>query len=199
MKATTPPALEPLDNVAERLPAVAASLFRRKGYAGTTTRELAAKLGIQKASLYYHIDNKEEVLFDICLESLRRVKSEVVLALESAPPGTHLREAIRAHLICVLRDDDMHAVTFIELRSLSAGRRTEVTEQRASYAHLLQSIVENDQTAGRLRSDIEAKHITLALLNLLNWTVFWFDPGGDISAEKLADMLSQIFFEGAAT
>lgn len=42
-----------------------ARLFWKKGFASTYTRELAESLGVQKASLYYHMESKEQSLYDI--------------------------------------------------------------------------------------------------------------------------------------
>ena len=50
---------------AERLFDIAAALFCEKGYAATTTREIAAVAGIQQASLYYHEAGKEDLLHQI--------------------------------------------------------------------------------------------------------------------------------------
>ncbi len=42
------------------------TLFSKKGYAATSTREIAAIPGIRKVSLYYHIENKDDLLYAIC-------------------------------------------------------------------------------------------------------------------------------------
>lgn len=42
-----------------------ARLFWKKGFASTSTRELAESLGVQKASLYNHMESKEQSLYDI--------------------------------------------------------------------------------------------------------------------------------------
>ena len=42
-----------------------ARLFWKKGFASTSTRELAESLGVQKAPLYYHMESKEQSLYDI--------------------------------------------------------------------------------------------------------------------------------------
>ncbi len=42
-----------------------ARLFWKKGFASTSTREFAESLGVQKASLYYHMESKAQSLYDI--------------------------------------------------------------------------------------------------------------------------------------
>ena len=68
---------------AERMLNAAAALFSRKGYAATSTREIAALLRIQKASLYYHIESKEDLLYDICRSSLEQIRRDVAAAVQN--------------------------------------------------------------------------------------------------------------------
>jgi TetR/AcrR family transcriptional regulator, cholesterol catabolism regulator len=193
-------AAEPADSeatTASRLLVLAAELFRQKGYGLTTTRELASRLGIQKASLYHHMRGKEDLLFAISVESLRRITEAVTAARDSADADRRLHAMIMAHLGTALRDQDMHTTMLIELRALSEERQKEVRAQRDAYQDLLRSVISDDQSAGRLRADIGAEYLTLSLLNLLNWTIFWFTAGGERTIDELAVMMSTIFLDGA--
>lgn len=183
---------------AERLFTIAATQFRRKGYTTSTTRELAEALGIQKASLYYHISGKEDLLFAICTESLERITNDVKAVADSEPDETRLRRMIEAHVTSALNDRDMHAVMLTELRALSRERLRQVIDKRDAYERILHDAIVADQAAGRLRGDVDAKHLRLGLLNLLNWTIFWFEPDGDISADQLGTLLASLFLEGAS-
>jgi AcrR family transcriptional regulator len=182
---------------ADRLLQTAASLFRRKGYAASSTRELSDLLGIQKASLYHHIRSKEDLLLAISLESLKRIIAAVATAEAFSDPGQRLEAIIAAHVEAALRDRDMHMTMLIELRSLSPERRSEVLRLRDRYEEMLRKVILEEQQEGRLRTDVETKYLTLGLLNLLNWTIFWFDAQGDLSAAELGSTLSTIFLDGA--
>lgn len=52
-----------------RLLASATELFNRKGYAGTTVREIVAAAGVTKPVLYYYFRNKEGIFLDLMREA----------------------------------------------------------------------------------------------------------------------------------
>ena len=65
---------------------VAMELFAEQGYDKTSLREIAERLGITKAAVYYHFHTKEEIfgsLFDLQLSAL----TELVEWGRSQPPG----------------------------------------------------------------------------------------------------------------
>lgn len=49
----------------EKILAAAGELFSRKGFAGTTTKELALAAGINEALLFRHFGNKEELYWEV--------------------------------------------------------------------------------------------------------------------------------------
>jgi TetR/AcrR family transcriptional regulator, cholesterol catabolism regulator len=172
-------------------------LFREKGYAESTTREISERLGIQKASLYHHISTKQDLLHWICKESLERITDEVTEALNASDPGDRLSAAIRAHVVEVVSKRDMHVVTFLEMRSLTDENHMELIALRDHHEAIFRQLLSGEQASGRIRSDISAKYLTLSLLNLLNWSVFWFDSDGGLTPHQLADILLTIFLDGS--
>jgi len=50
------------DGTRERILREASQLFARKGYTGTSTREIAAEVGIRQPSLFHHFASKREIL-----------------------------------------------------------------------------------------------------------------------------------------
>lgn len=182
---------------AKKLRDEAAQLFWKKGYAATTTRELAQSLGMQKASLYYHIDSKEGLLYDICIESLGNIRSAVTQALadESDPLG-RVRALIRAHVVSMLEDREKHATMLTELKALSPARKDEIVRLRNEYERLARDVLSEGQNAGVLWQGASAKEIHLGLFNLLNWTIFWYRSDGELSPEQLAGLFERIYLDG---
>jgi TetR/AcrR family transcriptional regulator, cholesterol catabolism regulator len=172
-------------------------LFREKGYAGTTTRALSALAGIQNGSLYHHVGGKEDLLYRLCMGSLDDVGAVfAAVAAEDLDPLTRLEKLARRYLEQALNDRDRHATMLSEIRFLSPARRAEVVARRDANVAIVESSVRQAQEAGQVRSDIDAKYLTLALFNLLNWTIFWYAPDGELSEPAIAEILWSVFSVG---
>jgi TetR/AcrR family transcriptional regulator, cholesterol catabolism regulator len=182
----------------ERLLEGSAAKFREQGYAGTTVRELSEMIGLQNASLYHHITSKEDILYQLCtttLDEVERVLDEAIVG--KADPFLQLQNAALAYLEAALKNRNRHAVMLIEIRSLTESSRKKVVAQRDRSVRKVENLVRRAQRSGKLREDFDAKHITLALFNLLNWSIWWYDPAGTLSPAEIGMMLWAIFSDGA--
>ncbi|MHB8393796.1 MAG: TetR family transcriptional regulator [Candidatus Dormibacteria bacterium] len=189
---------EPIPSRSDTLMAVAAGLFRRKGYAATTTREIAELVGLEKGSLYHYIQGKEDLLYHLCVESLSNIQTQVAACvMRGGEAKGRLKELIAIHVRVMLEEGDKHAVMLVELRSLRGQNLAHVITLRDEYEALIRGLIGECQTAGLLRTDISAGMLTLALLNLLNWSIFWYDPTGPLSPRDLASVLTRIYLDGA--
>ena len=74
----------------------AAALFAEHGYAGTSTRAIAERVGIRQASLYYHFAGKDEILLELLETSVRPSLAfvEPLLAHEDPPAALYALAAI---------------------------------------------------------------------------------------------------------
>lgn len=184
----------------ERLLEVAAHLFRTKGYAAASIRDIAKALRLESSSLYHYIDSKEELLFKICIQSLDELMEKVEpIVLSDLPPVEKLRRFIGAHTDVILRDRDKHAVMLFELKALSPRRRRAIVQLRDRYEGLVLRVVEEGQRAGLLRQDLPARYLKLALLNLLNWSIFWYRPNGPLGSSEIGELLGEVFLQGVLT
>jgi AcrR family transcriptional regulator len=68
----------------QRIIEVATDLFIEKGYEATSLREIAERVGVTKAALYYHFASKSEMVAAI-LEPFQVVQQEWLAELSDAP------------------------------------------------------------------------------------------------------------------
>src|SRR5262249_59685865 len=71
-------------NTRERILDVALDLFIAQGFDGTSLREIAQRLGLTKAALYYHFTSKDDILMALHLR-LHEFGREALAALGDEP------------------------------------------------------------------------------------------------------------------
>ena len=133
----------------------AAELFSKYGYESTSTRDLATLLGMERATLYYHVEGKEDLLYAICKSSIEQLANDVSEATKAFPiPSEQLQVWIQTHVVSLLRDQTQHATALAEARALSPERLAEIVSMRKAYQARARSVLEAGQRAGSIRRDI---------------------------------------------
>jgi AcrR family transcriptional regulator len=178
---------------------IGARLFAEKGYQETTTRELAAAMDVTNGTFYYYFSSKEDLLYEISRDALVEITEVVTNVLDGvADPETRIRNMIAAHMTTILGSPDSHK-TALEMnwRSLTGQKLQEVLDARASYETLFRNEIQAAQEAGILRRDAEARILTLLLLNMMNWTIFWYRAGRDVPIDDLSLEIQKLFLDGS--
>jgi len=182
----------------------AARLFHRKGFAATSTRDIAAKAGMQSGSPFYHFKSKSALLHAVMEEGLRSAGQQQARALQAlgadgtstaaVAPDAALRALIRAHFDILLGPgSDFVPVMLYESRSLTPRQRADIAKLQREYeAHWL-PVLRALRETGRLRTDVHLAR--LLILGALNWTVQWFDPKRPATLDDLTDAAMNLFLQ----
>jgi AcrR family transcriptional regulator len=175
----------------------AAELFKDKGYAAASMRDLAQLLGIEAASLYSHIKSKEEILRSLCFDmaaefrkSLEEVEKEKVTATEK------LRSGIVGHIQVMAKDLTASAVFMNEHRHLSQPFLRDFLLLRINYINRFKSILEEGVRTGEFKDSIDKKLAVMTLFSSLNWMPMWYDPGSAIDPHQLGEQLADMLVNG---
>lgn len=175
----------------------AAELFKEKGYAASSMRDLAQKLGIEAASLYSHIKSKEEILQTLCFdmaaefrESLEKVEKQNVSASEKLSMG------IIGHVNVMARDLTASAVFMNEHRHLSNPYLRDFLLLRINYINRFKAIIEQGVASGEFKKNIDTKLAVMTLFSSLNWMPMWYSPEGSIEPKELGQQLANMLVNG---
>ena len=175
----------------------AAELFKEKGYAASSMRDLAQKLGIEAASLYSHIKSKEEILQTLCFdmaadfrESLEKVEKQNVSAIEKLTLG------IIGHVNVMARDLTASAVFMNEHRHLSNPYLRDFLLLRINYINRFKAIIEEGVAKGEFKKNIDTKLAVMTLFSSLNWMPMWYSPEGSIEPKELGQQLANMLVNG---
>ncbi|MEV6671730.1 helix-turn-helix domain-containing protein [Streptomyces sp. NPDC051162] len=94
-----------------RIRKVALDLFTEQGYESTSLREIAERLGITKAALYYHFSSKEDIVRSLFTDYLEALDSMVTWAQEQ-PSEPDLRAKAVDRMVDLLTGEGMAAMRF---------------------------------------------------------------------------------------
>lgn len=173
----------------------AARLFRHKGFAATTTRDIAAAAGMQSGSPFYHFESKAALLFAVMEQGMRAALQSQAQALQAAlaqPPEVLLRKLVRTHFDVLLGPgSDFIPVMLYEWRSLTPAQRADIARLQRNYEAAWAAALDALCAAGRIRAD--ARVARLMFLGALNWSVQWYKPRPDASLDELTDQAMLLF------
>src|SRR5689334_4831748 len=175
----------------------AAELFKDKGYAAASMRDLAQLLGIEAASLYSHIKSKEEILRNLCFDmaaefrkSLEEVEKQNISASEK------LRKGIIGHVQVMAKDLTASAVFMNEHRHLSQPYLRDFLLLRINYINRFKSIIEEGVQSGEFKKNIDTKLAVMTLFSSLNWMPLWYSPTSSIEPKELGQQLANMLVNG---
>ncbi|PIE82364.1 MAG: hypothetical protein CSA11_00840 [Chloroflexi bacterium] len=178
--------------------ATAARLFARKGFHATRMQDIANELGMQKGSLYYYFNSKDELLRKLVTGSVQEAQSSLQAILETErPPAQKLATALDEHLRILQQNADLHLINAQEiLMSLDAETAVTTKAILKEYENTWAAIVQEGIDAGHFRSDLDPKIVIKALLGLTNSTLTWFEPAGRLSRQEIAQIFAELIMNG---
>lgn len=177
----------------------ALELIAERGYHGMTLRQVAGKVGIQMASLYYYYDSKQSMLVDIMERTMHALAETVAAAVD--PEGSaeqRLRQAIRGFVLYHANNRSAAFVTDAELRALEPRNKKRHLALRDAQEGVFSDIINDGIASGEFPLK-ESKVFMFCMLTACTGVSTWFRPGQRLSAEQIADNYGDIFAGFAIT
>jgi TetR/AcrR family transcriptional regulator, cholesterol catabolism regulator len=172
----------------------AARLFAEKGYHGTSIGDLAEAMGVQKGSLYAHMESKEDLLWEVASEGAAAFHAALDRVPDDGSALERIRAALRAHLRVVAEQLDVATVFVREWRYLEGERRDEIVAERRRYEERVRALFREGRELGDLRTDLDDATAALLMLSAANWAYTWLQPGRD--TDELADHFYALLLDG---
>jgi TetR/AcrR family transcriptional regulator, cholesterol catabolism regulator len=174
----------------------AARLFREHGFAATSTRDIAAAVGMQSGSPFYHFKSKDDLLNEVMVQGMRWALAQQACTVQQLPSGSApdmaLRALIRTHFEILLGpNSDFIPVMLYEWRSLTPAQRQGITALQHDYEAAWLPVLQTLHAAGRLRA--EPRIARLLMLGALNWSVQWYRADRGATLDELSDAALALF------
>ena len=156
--------------------------------------DLAEALGVQKGSLYSHIESKGDLLWDVCRDGAEAFHAALDALPDDGPVVGRIQAALRAHLRVVAQQLDIATVFTREWRYLEGDRRDAFVAERRRYEERFRSLFREGRELGELRTDLDDAAAARLALSAANWAYTWLRPGS--ATDELADRFAALMLDG---
>jgi len=177
----------------DEIVAAAERIFLRKGYAATTVRDIADEVGVQNGSLYYYIETKEDLLYEILrdMHEQGRETMERVSRLEMGPLHK-IGLLTKAHARQALGNRARWIIYFHDFRALGPGRVEALNAQRDAYESAFRELIRAAQRDGLACPDTDPRTAGAAILGMVNSLHLWYSGAGRDSAAALSQQIADL-------
>ncbi|ATB27472.1 TetR/AcrR family transcriptional regulator [Melittangium boletus] len=175
----------------------AARLICERGYEGTSMQEIAAACRMTKAGLYHHVQNKEQLLFDIMSYGMSAFEQDVLDKVAPMPdPVERLRECMRLNIHLVTGGCSKEVIIILhEHATLTGEARSFIDQRKKRYVRFLEDSFAEAVRTGRIRP-VQPTVAAFSFLGMVLWIYKWFQPDGRLSATQVADEMVDLLFTG---
>jgi AcrR family transcriptional regulator len=165
---------------------MAVRLFLEEGYHRTPLSRIAERLNITKPALYNYFSSKEEILHELFRLGDEQYDERFGRIERGAGDGlTKLKAIIRAYAISITSDFGM-CFARLDDRELGDEPRAQVRRWKRRYDLAFRQQIENGIVDGSI-VPCDAKLAAFAIAGALNGIADWYQPGGTLSPEAIAD------------
>jgi AcrR family transcriptional regulator len=184
------------EDTKERIYRAAVEVFYERGFSGASLRMVAARARAQMSSIYYHYDNKQDLLFDVMSRAVGDSTQSVLERVDpAAPPEQRLLAAIEGVIDWHTTYQREAFIADAELPRLEGGYRERVIELRDRQELIFRGILEEGAESGVF----EIADVTLVnrmLMTAIAGVAAWYRPDGRHGPRSIARVFYAAIVDG---
>lgn len=173
----------------------AAKLFKKRGYSAVTMRDLADAINIKAASLYNHIESKQEILSTIIIDiaeaftsGMEKIKNESQSSIEK------LKKIIELHIDLTVQNPDAMACLNNDWMHLEENLPYFV-KMREDYEENFRSIINEGIAQGEI-APLDTEIMLFSMLSTLRTLYIWYTKKGGVDAHTLKNDMPDTLIKG---
>jgi AcrR family transcriptional regulator len=172
-------------------------MFNQRGYMGTSLDEIASQLDVTKGAFYYHIKNKEDLLYQCFKRTLELENQMIELASNAAKNGAGKIELIMRYLFNIQNNDEGPLIRYRSLPSMNPNHRHHILQMTEGTSERIGTLIAEGISDGSIR-DLDPSIVEKAVAGAVDAMPgiakrMQFSDNSKVSAEYL-----QLFFNGIA-
>lgn len=176
---------------------IAAHVFARHGFHGTSLDDLVEATGLTRGGLYHYIARKEDLLIAAHERFIEPLLANArAIAADDVPADEALRRLAHALMHDIATYQDQVTVFLHEWRAIEHDPEwSHVRKARREFESIVQSILHRGAEEG-VFAVREPRLTCLGFLGMINYSYQWYRPRGRHTADEIAEHFVQIFLSG---
>lgn len=179
----------------------AARVMSRKGVKETTLGDIAAEAGTDRASIYYYVKGKEELLAEMLRSALTAdTESFLEIVAGSEPASVKLRRIVRRWMASYDAHFPYLYVWVYEdpsrLQGIDSAVLDEMIDLSQQGYELVREVIAEGVRCGEFRSVLPVGVLAQSAIGLVAWTYRWYEPNHGLTAHEIADGLADLLLTG---
>lgn len=175
----------------------AGRLFNQKGFRETSLNDLADELQVTKPTLYYYVENKEDILFQCLHTAIIELLDKTDDILGSANSGVDKLTAFIHLFISVFDDEFGRCLARPGPEPLSEKYLAQIEPLYVRLDASMREMIDDGIADGSMRA-CNAKITAFTLFGAINWMTRWYQPEGEMTTRQVADEMARLFVHGLA-
>lgn len=172
-------------------------LFSEKGFTATSMQDVSDAVGLLKGSLYYYVESKEELLFEV-LRDLHREGEQIIedIDFDSDDPMSEFRKYLCTLTIYAGENRDRLSIFFRDFRFVPSERQKEIIADRDMYEMAAVRLIEKGKAKGQVNASVNSKVAAYSIVGATAITHQWYRPDGPISLKAIGEQVSKSLVDG---
>lgn len=171
----------------------ARALFSESSYLGVSMSDIAEKLDITKAALYYHFPGKEEIYNAVLDEVLNDINAALTEALKEKTLDRRLYKVIKNYLDLGLKEKNIIKATLL---SGEPTVRDHVIQNRKQLDGIIQPLLEDILSEKGLSGEVDNRLLATLLICMMDGILLEYSfSGHNINSDKIAKQWVAFWFQ----
>ncbi len=180
-----------LDFKREQILEVAERLFYHRGFQATTLDVIAEELGVTKPFIYYHFENKRDILLHLLERTMGKSHSVFEgVDVENGAPEDILKELVKRFALVVIETRVSTAMFWRDEKDLPIKNKEKIREMKRDIDNKLARIIARGIENGVFRLK-DPKMASLCVAGMVTWIYTWYQADGRSSPDEIAERMSE--------
>ena len=184
-----------IQDTKKRIVKIARHLFSEFSYLGVSMNDIAKKLNITKAALYYHFTGKAEIYKKVLDEVFCDLSLSIKEALSETITEIKIQKLIKSYLNFGFKEKNLIKAVILKMSPPDFQITKHIIQLRKQIANLIQPAIEEMFLKKKVSQKIDSRLLTSLLISIMDGLLLEYSLfNKKIDSEKVSNQIIAVLF-----